>query len=425
VWTDDQRIANIRAEARRPPHYGWHATAKSEVPGWHLPEFLSVFDGSRIPELARKYLVALHDQERGEPQKMVAFWNSTLALGWEYSGELPEEDELRERAEPYREWTTPSGGLVALMQVDVQHDRLAVTVWAIGRGEEMWLTYWGELFGRTIVPHEGAWKELEMLLQRRVENALGTDMPITAVGIDSGDGQTSDAVFDFVRKHHRRDRPIFATRGAPDKIGRVEIWTRSKDIDPNARATKASRYGVKQHQVGAAKAKDLILGWAMEGGRVRLEGSGPGRMHWYKGVRDDFFEQLLGEMKIPHRENPRVRSWEPRTDRRNEVLDCTVIAVWMCRHLRLHLKRAAEWDAIELRLRQVPLPGTDVDVTALRPEATTPAARTDDTRVPERQATTTRHAPVAPRPAGAVAQAVGGASRFSGAGRFGGNGGRR
>lgn len=371
VWTDEARIQALRTVAREEPLHGWQPTAESSTPGFHLPELLSTFDGSRVPELARKYLVALHEFERGEPEKMVAFYNSTLALPWEYKGELPEEDELRDRAEHYAEWSVPAGGLVALLQVDVQHDRLACTVWVFGMGEEMWLAFWGELPGRTIVSRQGAWLELEGLLTRRVRHACGAMMPIAGVTVDSGDGQTSEAVYDFVRRHHTKARPVIATKGASDSVGRVEIWTRPKDIDPNRQATKASRAGVKVSTIGAAKAKDLILGWAQEGGRVRLAGSGPGRMHWYRGVRDDFFEQLLGEMKVPSRSNPRLRAWVERTDRRNEVLDCTVQAVWMSRQLRLHLRSLAEWRAIETRLRQASLPDIE-DLPALPGQAPRP-----------------------------------------------------
>lgn len=355
VWSDDERIANIRRAAAEPPHYGWSPTSTSSTPGWYLNELLSVFEGSRLPLLAQKYLVAKHEFDAGEPEKMVAFWNSTLGLPWEYRGELPEEDELRERAEAYAEWTCPAGGLVPLLTVDVQHDRLAVTCWVVGKGEEMWLAYWGELHGRTIIEHDGAWLELEELLENTVRHASGAEMAIAAVAIDSGDGQTSDAVYAFVRKHHRKQRPVLAVKGASDSVGKVEIWTKPKPVDPNRQATKAARAGVTVNIVGAAKAKDLILGWALQGGRVRLRGDGPGRMHWYKGVRDDFFEQLLGEMKIPGKRNVRIREWTPRTDRRNEGLDCTVYAVYLCRHLRLHLYKPSQWEAVELRLRQASL----------------------------------------------------------------------
>lgn len=355
VWTDEERVENIRRTCAVPPLYGWIPTADSPDPGFFSNELQSVFEGSYVPRLAEKWLRARYLLDQGDSTEMIAFENSTRGRCWEYKGELPEEDELRDRAEPYLEWTTPAGGLAVLMNVDVQHDRLAVTVWAIGRGEEMWLAYWGELYGQTIVAHAGAWIELEQLMQRTVLHSTGSPLAIEAVTIDCGDGNTSDAVYAFVRKHHRQDRQVLATKGAPDDVGRIEIWKPPAPVDPNRSGTKASRYGVKVHTIGTAKAKDLVLGGAMGNGRVRLTGNGPARMHWYKGVRDDFFEQMLSEIKIPARDNPRLKKWRPRTDRRNEVLDCTVQAVWLCRHLRLHLRKPYQWDLVEMRLRQAPL----------------------------------------------------------------------
>ena len=392
LWTDEERVENIRRVAREAPLHGWVPQAQSDVPGFHLPEFLSVFAGSYMPELARKYLIAEHEFARGEPEKMVAFWNSTLGLPWEYKGELPEEDELRARAERYPEWTAPAGGLVPLLYVDVQHDRVACTVWVVGRGEEMWLAYWGELGGRTVVSHQGAWVDLAALMQQPIRHHSGAMLQIAAVGIDSGDGQTSEAVYDFVRKHNASRRPVYATKGASDSVGRVEIWTRPKDIDPNARATKATRAGVRVHTIGAAKAKDLILGWAQEGGRVRLPGDGPGRMHWYEGVRDDFFAQLLGEMKVPSRRNPRVREWTERTDRRHEVLDCVVGTVWLSRQLRLHLKRPADWLAIEAAVRQASLLGPELPA----PAEPTPEGPPGDAAAPAPLPSQTPAIPAAP-----------------------------
>lgn len=377
IWTDDERIANIRKAAAVPPLYGWEPTADSPDPGFFCNELQSIFDGSRVPILAEKYLRALNLLEQGDATEMVAFENSTRGRCWEYSGELPEEDELRKRAERYSEWSVPAGALVPLLSVDVQHDRLALCCWVVGRGEEMWLAYWGEIYGQTIVPHAGAWVELQQILDKEIRTAAGVPLRIAACGIDCSDGQTSEASYAFVRRHDRGvNRPVLALKGAPDDVGRVEIWTPPKAIDPNRRATKASKAGVQVHIVGTAKAKDLILGWATEGGRVRLEGKGAGRMHWYEGVRDDFFEQLLSEIKIPDRLNPKRRKWKARTDRRNEALDCTVYALYLARHLRLHLRRPGQWDLDEIRLRQgVLLPAAvDPEETAkTEPEETSAA----------------------------------------------------
>lgn len=369
LWSDAERVANIREAARHAPNYGWEPTADSQDPGFYCNELESVFEGSYVPLLAKKYLAAIYEYDRGDPEKMVAFWNSTRGMTWEYKGELPEEEELQKRAEGYAEWSVPAGALVPLLTVDVQHDRLAVCCWVVGRGEEMWLAYWGELYGSTIVPGAGAWVELEQLLEQRVTHARGARLALAAVGIDCSDGQTSDAGYAFVRRHNRHDRPVLALKGAPDAEGRVEIWTPPRAIDPNHRATKASKFGVQIHIVGTAKAKDLLLGWAQAGGRVQLTGSGAGRMHWYEGVRADFYEQLLSEMKVPSRRNPRKREWKPRTDRRNEVLDCTCYAVYLSRHLRLHVKRPGAWDVIEMTIRQGQLVAADGEIPDPEPAA--------------------------------------------------------
>lgn len=361
VWTDAERINNMRIAAAHGPDYGWEPTAQSEDHGHYMNELQSTFEGSYVPQLAKKFLEAKAEQDRGDPTKMVAYWNSTRGECWEYRGELPEESELEARAEDYPEWSTPAGGLIPLMSVDVQHDRLAVQVWCIGRGEEMWLVYWGELHGNTIVPHQGAWLELEQLLTQKIRHASGALLTIAAVGIDCSDGQTSDASYSFCRKHHNPGRKVIALKGASDAEGRVEIWSPPKAIDPNNRATKASKFGIQVHIVGTAKAKDLILGWAQHGGRIRLGGNGGGRMHWYKGVRPDWYEQMLSEMKIPSRTDPNKRIWKHRLDRRNEGLDCCVYAVYLCRMLRLHLMRPAHWDSYERGLLQVDLLGAQTD----------------------------------------------------------------
>lgn len=349
--TDEQREAAILKASHRPNH-GWLATKPfTGVAGFgNLSELCSTFKGSRVPELARKYLEAKNKQDHGDAGEMIAFWNSSLGRTWEYKGELPEEDELIARAEDYAEWTMPAGGIELLLTVDVQHDRLAVSAYAVGRGEEMWLVYWGEHYGRTVVPHAGAWCELEALLGKHARHACGALVPIRACGIDASDGQTSDAVYDFVRKHHRPSRPVLALKGASDNEGKVEIWTIPRAVDPNRSSTKASRYGVTINIVGAAKAKDLILGWSEQAGRIRLTGSGPGRMHWYQGVRPDWYGQMLSEIKVPNRFGR--RGWKPRTDRHNEALDTCVYALYLCRALRLHLRKPVQWDMAEMMLRQ-------------------------------------------------------------------------
>ncbi|MCM2309210.1 MAG: phage terminase large subunit family protein [Sulfuritalea sp.] len=378
TWTEEERHAAIRLG-----HFEATAPATAAI-GFLVNELLSTFEGSRLPVLARKYLEAKHKQDEGDNSEMIAFWNSTLGLAWEYRGELPEEDELRDRAESYAEWTTPAGGLVPVVTVDVQHDRLAITCWVIGRREEMWLAFWGELSGQTIIPMAGAWVDLDHLLETKIRHASGALMPIAAVAIDSSDGQTSSAVYDYVRQRNRPGRPVYAIKGASDSEGKVEIWRAPapKSIDPNWSGRKAAKHGVHVQIVGTAKAKDAILGWAQEGGRVRLTGDGPHRMHWYETVRPDFYDQLLSEIKIPLRQNPKRRQWKKRTDRRNEALDCTVYALWLVHAMALHTRRPGWWDDLEKRTIQARLFDVSDSEECAAESATAPAD--DSTPAPDR-----------------------------------------
>ena len=214
---------------------------------------------------------------------------------------------------------------------------------------------------------------------RLVQHASGAALRIAAVGIDCSDGQTSDAVYAFVRRHNRPHRPVLALKGAPDDIGRVEIWQPPKAIDPSGRSTKAAKYGVLVHIVGAARAKDLLIGYATESGRLRLIGSGPARLHWYDTVRADFYDQLLSEIKIPSRRNPNVRAWRHLAGRRNEALDCTTGCLYLVRHLRLHLRKPAQWDYVEAAIRQHGLIG-DPDQSGLdAPPPDSPPTAAGDT----------------------------------------------
>ena len=67
VWTDDERIDAIKAASHPAPWHGWVPTATG-TPGFFLNELLSTFDGSRVPILAEKYLVAKYEMDRGEPE---------------------------------------------------------------------------------------------------------------------------------------------------------------------------------------------------------------------------------------------------------------------------------------------------------------------------------------------------------------------
>lgn len=350
VWDDAKKNRAVRQGV-------WRATAPfNDTAGFYINEIYSPFPGSRFRNLVDKYLTAKHALDQGDDSKMRSFFNSQLGLPYAFKSGLPEPDVLAERVEDYDELTVPEVGCVLTAGVDVQHDRLAVIIRAWGPGEESWLLYWGEISGKTMLPEKGAWPDLDALLSRKFAGPNGTQLRIRAVSIDSSDGQTSDAVYTFVRK--RMSRGFMAIKGSSVNDDSKEIFTTPKpSVDLNGQQ-KSVKFGLKPFIVGTSRAKDIILGVDANAGRIKLEGRGPGRMHWYKGVRPDYWEQITSEVKAPASHSAR-RVWQKKSGVRNEALDCEVYALHAARSLKLHLWSPARWDQEKSTQLQMDLLSTE------------------------------------------------------------------
>jgi phage terminase large subunit GpA-like protein len=335
-WTNAEKNRAVRKGI-------WRATADfNGVAGFYINELYSPFPGSSLAEITKKYLSAKFKIDQGDDSFMKSFFNNQLGIPYEFTSGLPEVDDLKARCEDYEEKTVPRIGCVLTAGVDVQHDRLAVIIRAWGQGEESWLVYWGEIYGEVMVPGKGAWEDLDKLLTLDFETPNGYRARIRAASIDSSDGQTNDAVYDFVRK--RLSRGYMAVKGSSVNDDSKEIFTTPKaSVDMNFKQ-KSSRFGLKPFIVGTSRAKDLILGVDAKAGRIKLTGNGPGRVHWYQSVRPDYFEQITSEVKAPSGRGAK-RIWQKKSGVRNEALDCEVYALHAARSLKLHLWSKERWDA--------------------------------------------------------------------------------
>jgi phage terminase large subunit GpA-like protein len=296
--------------------------------------------------------------------------------------------------------------MVLTAGVDVQHDRLAIIIRAWGRGNESWLVYWGEIHGQTLIENAGAWVDLDALLTTEFMHASGNTMTIRAASIDSSDGRATDAVYAYVRK--RQGRNYMAIKGASEQTGSSkEIFSRpNTSIDTNRRH-KPHPSGVRPYIVGTQRAKDLLIE-----GRIRLTGNGPGRVHWYKSVRPDYWEQITSEIKAPHKTIKNRLVWQLRSGARNEALDGEVYALHAALSLKLHLLKPSQWDAMEKSLRQwqifaQPAASTDVQ---------TPAQSDDEVQeAPEAvEVAPARPAPPAPAPVAPERKSKGRSQRRAG-----------
>jgi len=391
LWDDKAKFAAVRRarelESLGTPGVGWVASAAFHgVAGFAVNELYSGFPGSALRLLVEKYLTAEHELSRGDDTKKRSFVNNTKGLPYAYKSTAPSVDVLRERAESYQELTVPWGGLVLTAGVDVQHDRLAVVIRAWGRGEESWLVWWGEIHGRTMLvawnadgsldtKQSGAWGDLDQLLTGGFPHASGTRLRVRAASFDSSDGQTQDAVYSYVRR--RLSRGFLAIKGE-NHDPKKDIFSPPKlSTDTNARH-KPHPSGIRPYMVGVNVAKDLILGVDEQGGRIKLQGNGPGRMHWYDTVRPDYYDQITAEVKVPH---PTVRGrliWQCKSGRRNEGLDCEVYALHAARSMKLNLWRDDRWSAEEAAIKQPALGFEEDQAAPVVPPQSAPLAATDD-----------------------------------------------
>ena len=360
IWSDWQRQQNIfntckTARDNGDPFAGWVATVESDGSAEtfkDLSEMYVCIPGSSLSDMVRDYLEAEHDaQVKGDENGRIVFQNSKLGKTYEYRDkDSLDAEQLQERAEDYPELVCQRGGLLVTAGVDVQHDRLAIIMRVFGRNEESWLLLWREIAGDTADKNDPVWKELDSILFSGIAHEVFGQIWLSAVTIDSSDGQTNHAVYHYVRTRtalHRRVL-IMAGKGDSHDNGKREVFRLPQKLDHNnaKRASKADKFGVQVYMIGTHKAKDLIM--------KRLNGTSA-YMHSYQTARADYWEQVTSEIKAPSRNLRGARVYQVKSGRRNEALDGEVYALHAAMARKVHTLKPKDWDAIERRLSQVDL----------------------------------------------------------------------
>lgn len=309
----------------------WIATnPEKRKRGYHLSGLYSPVGWVSWRQIVEEFLEAKGNQER-----LKVWTNTRLGLPFEDSGERPEWATLAARCEPYNILAIPEGGLFLTAGVDVQDNRLAVTIKAWGRGEESWLVYWGELYGD---PGQNAvWDQLDRLLERAYSHEAGVDLHITCMAVDTG-GHHTQAVYNYCRNRRQR---CMAVKGAsqPGKpvLGRPSL----QDVNYKGKLIKN---GVQLWPVGTDVAKGILYN-RLNIGRTGNVYSCPGLMHFPIGIEDEYFMQLTAEKLITrHDRNGFPKKEWVKTRERNEGLDCEVYAYAAAVHAGIS---RMNWDEIE------------------------------------------------------------------------------
>jgi phage terminase large subunit GpA-like protein len=280
------------------------------------------------------WLIAQKRAALGDTSKLKTFTNTTLGETWEEQAEKADGSELAHRAEEYPLRTVPYGGLILVAGIDVQDNRFEAVVWAIGRGEEQWVVDYTVLTANPA--DERDWDKLDAYLQSRYPHASGQALSIEAAAIDTG-GHFTHQTYAFCR--NRSARRIYAVKGDNRQGQPVKGRSSSQDINWSGRII---RHGVKLWHVGTDTAKDLIYG------RMKVIDDGPGKLHFSRELPPDFYAQLTAESRVLQATSTGEKyRWIKPSGARNEVLDCTVYALFAAQMLDLHRYTDKMWSKLE------------------------------------------------------------------------------
>lgn len=241
---------------------------------------------------------------QGDSSELKAFVMTTLGEVWSEEGDSIEAVGLQARLEDYTREHIPAALVTA--GVDVQKDRLEISIVAWGSGEEGWLLDHLILPGETT--RQEVWDDLAEAL---------ADAGVQFAAIDSG--YNTSMVYAFCEKR----RWCVAIKGVTGS-GRPLIEDEKKR---RQRMRARRRKGAAVEPLGVDQGKALLYA------RLKMPAPGKGYIHFPRLAccDDEYFAQLAAEKLVTKMRGSRpIMEWV-QTRPRNEALDCMLYALAACR----------------------------------------------------------------------------------------------
>ncbi len=254
---------------------------------------------SPLKNAAWSVLAKEFEEKKDDPDKLRTFKNLVLGLPWENGSNDLDEEEIAGRGEPFGIGNIPEAVLYLTMGVDVQDDRLEATTAGWDRDGCMFVLSHDVIYGSP--DDDNTWRELDALITARHQHQLGGKIGIDAVAVDSGDGDWTQAVYNFTRPRARRR--VMSIKGMGGSRP-VIVGTKSKE----ARGLFI---------VGVDVVKTTLVNRVVRNVGIRFSNA----------LEPVWFEQFLSERKVRRYVGKRpVDKWERLPGRAAEALDCTVYA---------------------------------------------------------------------------------------------------
>lgn len=334
----------------------WRATAPfNGTASFHLNALYSPW--ARWSELVRKWYKA-----QGNKDRLQVFANTILAESWEERIGALDPNSLQGRAVAYAA-EVPAGAVLLVAGADVQEDRIELVTRAFGAGMRSWGVSREVFLGDPKIPVGAAgspWNALEAARQRPRPREGGGTLSVAVLCVDMG--YAPDEVALYCRPRWRQR--VYAVRGS------------SQDAQPlvSARPSRTNKQRLPMFWVGTDTAKDTIAK------RLLIEDGGPYSMTWNldeaAGFDADYFQQLTGERRVPHKVAGRTRwKWEEIRGQRHEALDCEVYALAAFALAKLPTEKLEAMAAALTEAAQTPVPDTPTPLVEVRPSAVTRQVR--------------------------------------------------
>jgi phage terminase large subunit GpA-like protein len=317
------------------------------IAGFWISELYSPW--KTLHEIVLDYLT-----KKDSPEDLQTFINTSLAENWTHAGEELQWRNLVQNREEYPVGIVPNGGLFLTAGADVQRadgGRIEVEVVAWGENRESWSVDKQIFYGDPST--EDVWKRLEQYVHRSFEHESGAELPIERVFIDSGDGATTRAVYEWVQ---RQPRPrVWACKG--DRRSSQPV-SGPKSVEYGSKGQKV-KYGAILRTVEVDFFKGTLL--------ADLRKRPPTDEEISKGLLypqgychfpidpvygDEHFKQLCAERLVVSRDKRgRTKTEYEQTRPRNEALDCRVYAMAAAWDFGTHRFQPRHWDELKTRIR--------------------------------------------------------------------------
>jgi len=310
----------------------WRATAPSDgrTAGFQLSGLYSPLGWCSWEQLVDDFLRA-----KSDAPALKAFVNTRLAETWEedYAAAVSADGLMGKRL-AYESGTCPAGVVLLTCGVDVQDNRLAVSVWGWGEGETGWMIWHQELM---VDPTQTeVWGQLDQVLVTEWATAGGKVLKVSQVAVDSG-GHCTHEVYRYVRDRVRQN--VVAIKGSSRRNSPAVGKGNKVDVSWQGRVLKR---GVTLYQLGTDTIKTTLFG------RLRHnEAGGIGTLHFGMAADEEYFRQLTSERQALryHRGFP-IREWVKKAGDRNEALDCVVYAYAAMLLFSRRMNRATMWQQL-------------------------------------------------------------------------------